>query len=906
MSIVNGRKTGDPWGEYTSYQWNGRAVVDYVVASSPWVSDHCPLIYDFKSLTKVVTEDKGKLDELPKSFHFSPEDRQKFKETLNSDEMVQEMRSLSRNENMDPQTLASLITEFLLKVCDKAGVKPRKREEKQDKSEPWFDRDCKTIKNSLKKKCKKLRANQKDENLRREIISENKSFKKLVKQKKENYKRGIINDLSLKRKDHKVFWKLLDKLKNRTRDKFMDHIPPQKWNEHFKQILRDEREPNYPPNSLENGPLDCPITADELEKASYVLKPNKASGLDSVSNEMILELFKANKELIIILFNGIFKNTQKIDQWSVGLISPIFKAGDKMFPGNYRGISVISCLGKLYTSVLNLRLKKYVIEKNILSKEQLGFVEGNRTSDAHIILDNLLQHYCHKEGKRIYSCFVDFSKAFDGIPRDILFNKLLKYGINGTFFNNIKNLYENDVCQVKLADGLTERFLANQGVKQGCILSPLLFNIFLADLPSYLSNSVCEAVKIHESNRISCIIWADDILIFSESENGLQTMLNNLAVFTKENGMKINAKKTKAMIFNKSGKFFKRSYTLGESQIFTTNSYKYLGFMVTPSGEISTGLKDLKDRAQRAYFKLKKTMGNYFRLYPSITTHIFDTLIKPILMYNSDYWGCLKPPNNNPIENMHLKFCKELLGVHKLTATYGVLLELGRVPIMLYARKNSIKNWGRINAGKANPVVIQSYKDSLENESRWTQLGATTLDTIGTGRENLDELVFMSSMQRMTDIFHQEARTDMNRNDSKLRTYTKIKQKLGMENYLDVITNIKRRSQLSKLRLSNHVLMIEKGRHSGIEACDRVCPLCQNGNVEDELHFLLKCKTYSHLRQKLISKAEQLFPHIGSTSGENLMKILLNNDKLIHDASTFIEKAFELREFILNNHKNLN
>ena len=686
----------------------------------------------------------------------------------------------------------------------------------------------------------------------------------------------------------------------------MEHIQPQDWNNHFKKILRDEREPKFPPDSLIHGSLDSAITVDELEKATYVLKPNKASGLDSLSNEMILELFKVNKELLLILFNGVFKNTQKIDQWSVGLISPIYKSGDKMNTGNYRGISVLSCLGKFYTTVLNLRLKKYVIENNILSKDHIGFIEGNRTSDAHFILDNLIQRYCHTERKRIFSCFVDFSKAFDSIPRDILFKKLLKLGINGTFFNNIKNLYENDICQVKLAGGLTKAFLANQGVKQGCVLSPLLFNIFLADLPSYLSDVSCEAVKIHQSNHISCIIWADDILLLSESENGLQNMLNNLSSYTKENGMKINPEKTKAMIFNKSGRFLKRSYRVGESQIFTTKSYKYLGFVVTPSGEISTGLKDLRDRALRAYFKLKNTMGNYFQLYPNVTTHTFDTLIKPILLYNSDYWGLLKEPNNNPIENMHMKFCKELLGVHRLTANHGVLLELGRVPIMIYARKNAIKNWGRINAGKANPEVIQSYKDSTDNQSRWTQLGKITLDRMGIGRENLDELVFISAMKRMTDIFHQEVRTDMNRPNSKLRTYARVKEHLGMENYLNTIRNVKRRIQLSKLRLSNHVLMIEKGRQYGIEPGNRLCPLCLNGNVEDEFHFLLKCKTYSHLRKNLLENTERLFPYFGNMSRWNQMKTLLCDDATVYYTSTFVEKAFQLREFILDSHKNVN
>ena len=145
---------------------------------------------------------------------------------------------------------------------------------------------------------------------------------------------------------------------------------------------------------------------------------------------------------------------------------------------NYRGISLISCVFKLFSAVLNNRLMNFCKMKNILSEEQLGFIPGNRTSDAHLILHNLIQDYCHKKGEKLFSCFIDFSKAFDSIPRDILLRKLLACGITGKFFNILKNVYTSDKCKVKAGNNLSETFKINKGVRQGCILSPLLFNIF--------------------------------------------------------------------------------------------------------------------------------------------------------------------------------------------------------------------------------------------------------------------------------------------------------------------------------------------------------------------------------------------------------------------------------------------
>ena len=125
---------------------------------------------------------------------------------------------------------------------------------------------------------------------------------------------------------------------------------------------------------------------------------------------------------------------------------------------------------------------KYSLENGLLSRGQLGFVIGNRTSDPHIKLHNLIQKYCHKKKSRVFGCFVDFSKAFDKVPRNILLQKLQNKGINGRMFDIIKSLYVKDTASVKIGREFSDPFETNIGVRQGCVLSPLLFNIFLSDL----------------------------------------------------------------------------------------------------------------------------------------------------------------------------------------------------------------------------------------------------------------------------------------------------------------------------------------------------------------------------------------------------------------------------------------
>ena len=185
----------------------------------------------------------------------------------------------------------------------------------------------------------------------------------------------------------------------------------------------------------------------------------------------------------------------------------------------------------------------------------------------------------------------------------------------------------------------TTLFKINKGVRQGCVLSPLLFNIFLADLLKKL-DSLNRNINI-DNTSISCIAWADDLVLLAESEEGLQNLLKVLEIFCHENKLHINTDKTKCMIFNKTGRLIRRNFFINGAFLESVRSYKYLGFLLTPSGEIRSGLHDLRDRALKAFMKLKSDLGYAFKQDILTTLHLTDSLISPILLYMSDFWGCL-------------------------------------------------------------------------------------------------------------------------------------------------------------------------------------------------------------------------------------------------------------------------
>ena len=111
-------------------------------------------------------------------------------------------------------------------------------------------------------------------------------------------------------------------------------------------------------------------------------------------------------------------------------------------------------------------------------------------------------------------------------------------------------MYSNDRCCVRIGDKISSEFSVNLGVKQGCVLSPLLFNIFLSDLPKIFERPECQPIKINDFRRLGSLIWADDVVLLSESDNGLQEMISKLGLYAISNHLEVNEEKTKAMVLN--------------------------------------------------------------------------------------------------------------------------------------------------------------------------------------------------------------------------------------------------------------------------------------------------------------------------------------------------------------------
>ena len=301
-------------------------------------------------------------------------------------------------------------------------------------------------------------------------------------------------------------------------------------------------------------------------------------------------------------------------------------------------------------------------------------------------------------------------------------------------------------------------------------------------------------------------------------------------------------------------------------------------------------------------------MGGHYRSNPSITIKLFNTLVKPILTYMAELWGCSKMPKNDPINTFQTKFLKEILGVNAKTTNTGVLLETGEIPLGVFAQKLCIKNWTRIKKGMANAPLIVATQESQNENHPWTERIKTEFFSIGLGGlysqvKTTKTNVCNAYFRRKLDIFYQNAFSQLNDQSSKLRTYGKIKKESGFEIYLNQIP-MKDRTAFTRLRLSNHQLMIEKMRHDFPKPpeSERRCPFCPN-HVENEIHFLLNFPTFTIHRESLITLATNTIPDFRTINDVEKFQILMTEKNIIKTTAKFIRIAFEVREFLVKPHR---
>nr|XP_006824734.1 PREDICTED: RNA-directed DNA polymerase from mobile element jockey-like [Saccoglossus kowalevskii] len=372
-----------------------------------------------------------------------------------------------------------------------------------------------------------------------------------------------------------------------------------------------------------------------------------------------------------LLYNHVLTTEHYPQLWNINKITPIHKKGNALDPSNYRGISTSSNIGKIFAIILNTRLINFLEKQNIIHKNQAGFRKGHRTIDNILTIHTLIKMY-QSRNKNLYACFIDLKKCFDTVWQDGLLYKLQKHNISGPMYNIINDMYSSMQFQIKLDGKISPLFQLENGVKQGCPLSPTLFNVLINDLSEDLNLNTDHMPKLN-NKAISNLMYADDIAL--KSKSGLQANINSLQQYTEKWGLTVNTEKTKTMTFTKNGhKSENTFFPYNKTTLQKTNQFTYLGININSNGTLTKTTQILADKA-------KKAERNLSTIYPKnkknirLKTKLFDTIQQPILLYGSEIWGIhinIQQWDHTDTEKCHVRLCRQILSLNNKSSTSDV------------------------------------------------------------------------------------------------------------------------------------------------------------------------------------------------------------------------------------------
>ncbi|KAL9978039.1 hypothetical protein ACROYT_G015516 [Oculina patagonica] len=906
MRISNGRVIGDLDGKLTSYQTNGASTVDYGIVSedlqdtvlgfqvqalTPY-SDHCPITLKLASRNRDIINNASKNSQRKETFPqnsftkflWKLESKDKFISALSRIDIQDKLQSFNTAHHSSIDDEISQFNQILKSVAKRSLVPSRKTRKHTKKHKPWYDNTCRQLKKKLQKLVKEINPTA-PQSLRQEYFAVKKKYKKLVKQMHKRYKNQLLNEINaLKSNQSGDFWKLINKIrKNETVEESSD-ISSEDWINHFQNLLYDKAQESHGENvTSPNNPdqtttktdeiLDAPITAKEIHDQISKLKNKKASGTDAILNEMIKHGRYYLMPSLERIFNNIIEKGTFPTEWNIGVIKPIYKQkGDKKSPANYRGITLTSCLGKLFTSILQNRLNKFIEQHDVLNPEQFGFRPNSRTTDSLFIFQQLLHKYT-KQHKKLYVGFIDYEKAFDSVWQSGMIHKLQTYGIQGKFLNVIKSMYSSIRSCVKInQNALTELFSCNKGIRQGDGLSPVLFSLFMNDLPQYLKQSKSPGVML--GNRtINCLMYADDLLIISPSPEGLQQSLNVIHRHAQQWKLKVNTKKSNIIIFSGNGQNKNNiNFKYDNESLQIVDKQTYLGIEMTSSGRYTYAREILSKKATKVLSIIKRSFSNTDSAAIAIKNKLFNALVKPVLLYACEIWGpellSYKTHfDKSTIEQVHIKFCKQTLNVPWYTENIACRAELGRYPLIIDIKTSIFSYWQRLKYCCNNVLLSEAFQyattsttffDVATNEEMHQETEPITRQHIKNGR--------LTMRKTLRNKYSQNWLGTQNSSSSTSRekfTHKEVKKSYEFENYLTSVKNPAHRISLTKLRLGCHTLRIQTGKYenkgASIPVEQRTClPDERIKRLEDKIKLLKQEKTVESCANVLLALRRHL------------------------------------------------
>ena len=334
-------------------------------------------------------------------------------------------------------------------------------------------------------------------------------------------------------------------------------------------------------------------------------------------------------EILQPLFNEIWIKKKIPDDWTTGIIIKIPKKGDLQDCSNWRGITLLSIPSKILAKIIIQRLNNAIDKK--LRNEQAGFRKGRGCTEQIFTLRNIIEQ-CTEWQRQLFVNFIDFEKAFDSLHRESLWKILRKYGVPQEIVQIIRSFYENFTCRVGNDSNLN--FAVKTGVRQGCVMSSLLFNIAIDWIMRRTTAEGPRGIRWTLTSTLEDLDFADDLALLSHTYEHMQEKTTRLNENAKQIGLKISRKKSEVMVLNTNER---RKIKIEEDELPYTEEFTYLGSTVRNDGGAG---KDIRIRIAKARnaFNMLNNIWKSQQYSLKTKVRIYNSCVISTLLYGAECW----------------------------------------------------------------------------------------------------------------------------------------------------------------------------------------------------------------------------------------------------------------------------
>jgi len=667
----------------------------------------------------------------------------------------------------DVETITNNFNSIIVESAKKVLGKQRK------KVKPWITEailDLCDTRRSLKKKRNTVEEKAKYRGINKKIRREMKS----AKQKWINDQCADMEDCLTNNNTKQAFQLVKDLTRQKQstattiKDKNGNNLTEEtdilnRWTEYCSELYnyQSKGDTSILTNQESTNDDNFPILREEVENAIKSLKTGKSAGNDNIPAELLKSGGNSVVDILTAICNKIWETGEWPEAWTQSLIITLPKKGNLQLCQNYRTISLISHASKVMLKVILKRLQPQA--ENIIAEEQAGFRKGRSTIEQIFNLRLLCEKHLEQQ-KDLFHVFIDFKKAFDRVWHDALWATMKKFNIGKKLINSIQQLYSRATSAV-MAQGTTGKwFHTSVGVRQGCLLSPTLFNIFLEEIMNDALEDHSGTISIG-GRSITNLRFADDIDGIAGTEQELASLVKRLDESSTRYGMEISAEKTKLMT-NKDGGI-SADIKVHDVTLETVENFKYLGAIISDKGSKPEILSRIA-LTTAALTKLRKIWKDH-----SISTghkiRLMRALVLSIFLYACETWT-LTSALQKKIQATEMRCFRNILGIsyieHVTNERVKEIIESHIGPyksLLSVVKERKLKWYGHTTRAAGMPKLIlqgtvegrrkrgRQRKRWADNIKEWTGLPFAKSQMMAHDRAEWRRVVYSAAMQCPND-----------------------------------------------------------------------------------------------------------------------------------------------------------